>query len=135
MERILPPQNFTVKAFLQAEELALTYLRTDLAIVRSGCGTIAELALFGIPAIYVPFPHAHAAHQLHNARAIERLGGGTVLEQELLTPEVLEREWTDWKNNAERRVMATNALKSWSKPDAAARVLSVVKEVFDASSN
>ena len=133
MERICPPAGFSLKAYLPAEELSDAYQATSLAIVRAGCGTICELALFGIPGIYVPLPHAHANHQFHNARAIEKIAGGSTLPQSELTPERLESEWRAWHDDEERRAKASSALRAWSVPDATQKVLSVVKEVADAA--
>jgi UDP-N-acetylglucosamine--N-acetylmuramyl-(pentapeptide) pyrophosphoryl-undecaprenol N-acetylglucosamine transferase len=133
LERVLPPPNFHVKAFLQGDEMADAYLRADLAIARAGCGAISELALFGIPAVFIPYPFAQANHQFHNAKAIERIGGASVLEQRDLTPEALVEHWKAWRSDSERRSKAKEALAKWSKPDATERVLSVVKEAANAS--
>jgi UDP-N-acetylglucosamine--N-acetylmuramyl-(pentapeptide) pyrophosphoryl-undecaprenol N-acetylglucosamine transferase len=127
-ERVCHPEQFTVKAFLTAEEMSEAYQSADLAIVRAGCGTIAELALFGIPAIFVPLPHAHADHQYHNAVAIEELGGGTVIRQSDLTPERLEAAWRAWHDNPAGRKAAHQALKRWAKPSATHDVLEVIKD-------
>jgi UDP-N-acetylglucosamine--N-acetylmuramyl-(pentapeptide) pyrophosphoryl-undecaprenol N-acetylglucosamine transferase len=52
----------------------------DLAISRAG-GTVWELAAAGTPAILVPYPHATADHQTHNARHFERGGGALVVPE------------------------------------------------------
>ncbi|MGI8923981.1 MAG: undecaprenyldiphospho-muramoylpentapeptide beta-N-acetylglucosaminyltransferase [Fimbriimonadales bacterium] len=132
LERVCAPPNFQARAFLQADEIAAAYERADLAIVRSGCGTITELASFGVPAIFVPLPQAYANHQYHNAKAIEGIGGGEVLLQKDLTPESLRAAWQGWRSDAERRRQAADALQAWSRRDGTQRVLSVVKEVANA---
>ncbi|MFB3819901.1 MAG: glycosyltransferase [Candidatus Methylomirabilales bacterium] len=40
----------------------------DLAVSRSGGGTLWELVANGLPTLFVPFPHAARDHQYHNAR-------------------------------------------------------------------
>ncbi|MCX8164003.1 MAG: undecaprenyldiphospho-muramoylpentapeptide beta-N-acetylglucosaminyltransferase, partial [Aquificaceae bacterium] len=52
-----------------------------IAISRAGASSITELSLYQIPALFVPFPHAVYNHQLYNAKEIESLGGGLVLEE------------------------------------------------------
>ncbi|MDR2366010.1 MAG: undecaprenyldiphospho-muramoylpentapeptide beta-N-acetylglucosaminyltransferase [Zoogloeaceae bacterium] len=69
------------------EDMAGAYAWADLAICRAGAITIAELAIVGVPAILVPFPHAVDDHQTHNARFLTLAGGGILLPQDRLTPE------------------------------------------------
>lgn len=40
----------------------------DLAVSRSGGGTLWQLVANGLPTLFVPFPHAARDHQFHNAR-------------------------------------------------------------------
>ena len=127
-DNLYMPEGYRVEPFLQADDMATALSESNLAIVRAGCGTIAELALFGIPAIYIPLPSSFANHQFHNAKEIESIGGGNVLSQEDLTAERLVTNWKNWRLDRDRRERASAALKSWGKPDAGARVLQVVKE-------
>ena len=43
---------------------------SDFAISRSGASTLWELCAARVPTFYIPFPHAAADHQFHNARYI-----------------------------------------------------------------
>lgn len=42
----------------------------DLAVSRAGASTLWELTTNGCPAFYIPYPHAAADHQFHNAKFI-----------------------------------------------------------------
>lgn len=53
----------------------------DVALTRSGMGTITEAGFHGVPLVMVPLPGAADDHQLHNARSREREGAGIVVEQ------------------------------------------------------
>ncbi len=66
------------------EEMHLAYAVADLAVSRSGAGTVAELAAAGLPAVLVPFPHA-GGHQERNARGLEERGAARVVPQEDLS--------------------------------------------------
>lgn len=44
--------------------------RSDFAISRSGASTLWELCAARVPTFYIPFPHAAADHQYHNAQYI-----------------------------------------------------------------
>ena len=63
--------------------------RAHLAICRAGASTIAELAAIGRPALLVPYPYATDDHQSANARAFAGAGGGWVVPQADLRPDVL----------------------------------------------
>ena len=83
-------------AGVEAEVIAFTkymaplYRGADLAICRAGASTCAELAFFGVPALFVPYPHAAGDHQSANARALEKRGAADVVDEPALTPEWLE---------------------------------------------
>ena len=65
--------------------IADAYAAADLALVRAGAMTTAELFAWGIPAIVVPLPTAAADHQTHNARALQAAGAALHLPQSELT--------------------------------------------------
>lgn len=71
-------------------DMASVYRQADLALSRSGANSCMELALFGIPAILVPYPHSARDHQMANARAMARAGAAEILEQGNMTPERLD---------------------------------------------
>ncbi len=73
----------TLKEFDPRIDLALQI--ADLAITRSGAGTIAELIDSETPAILIPFPYAAENHQVDNGtHFVDQVGGGVLhLEKEL----------------------------------------------------
>lgn len=80
--------NAEVHAF--THEMASLYEKASLAICRSGASTCAELGVFGLPALLIPFPHAAGDHQTANARALEKFGAADVIQQSALTVEWLK---------------------------------------------
>ncbi|MBL7016331.1 MAG: UDP-N-acetylglucosamine--N-acetylmuramyl-(pentapeptide) pyrophosphoryl-undecaprenol N-acetylglucosamine transferase [Kiritimatiellales bacterium] len=76
-----------VCAFTQ--EIAALYETADLAICRAGASTCAELGVFGLPSLLIPYPHAASDHQTANARALEKLGAAAVVQQADMTVEWL----------------------------------------------
>jgi len=71
----------------------------DLAVSRAGAGSIAEFIRCRLPSILVPYPTAADDHQLSNARRLERMGGGIVVEQtaiDRLFEETRETILNDW---------------------------------------
>ncbi|MEI6892538.1 MAG: undecaprenyldiphospho-muramoylpentapeptide beta-N-acetylglucosaminyltransferase [Pontiella sp.] len=67
------------------QKMEEVYLHTDLAICRSGAATCAELAVFGVPALLIPYPYAVRNHQMSNARIMQDSGAADVVAQEDLT--------------------------------------------------
>ena len=68
-----------VSSFLDTMHLA--YAAADLAVSRAGATSIAELAVAGLPAILVPYPHAKDDHQRANAAGVVRQGWGVMVDQ------------------------------------------------------
>lgn len=64
----------------------------DLVIARAGALTISELTALGRPAILIPSPNVAHNHQVMNAKSLEAGGAATVILEEKLTAEVLQKE-------------------------------------------
>ncbi|MEW5953397.1 MAG: undecaprenyldiphospho-muramoylpentapeptide beta-N-acetylglucosaminyltransferase [Bacillota bacterium] len=74
--------NITIEPYLHRMPEALA--AADLLICRAGAATIAELTVRGLPAILIPYPHAAANHQEHNARVLAERGAALmVLDRDL----------------------------------------------------
>ncbi|HEV8563570.1 MAG TPA: undecaprenyldiphospho-muramoylpentapeptide beta-N-acetylglucosaminyltransferase [Actinomycetota bacterium] len=117
-----------VRALEFLERIELAYAVADLALSRAGAGNIAELAVCGVPAVLVPYPHATENHQEANARELERAGAARVVLQGSLTPKVLVSTLTDLLADGEARRRMGAAARAWARPDAAARLADLVVE-------
>ncbi|MGE4488049.1 MAG: glycosyltransferase [Kiritimatiellales bacterium] len=83
-------------------DMAELYQSASLAVCRSGASTCAELGLFGLPALLIPYPHAAGDHQTANARALEKCGAADVIQQADLTVEWLKDYLTAQMNDSAR---------------------------------
>jgi len=63
------------------QDIASAYQWADIVICRAGAMTVSEVAAAGIPAIFVPLPHAIDDHQTANARYLYDAGGAALLAQ------------------------------------------------------
>ncbi|MCC7299644.1 MAG: UDP-N-acetylglucosamine--N-acetylmuramyl-(pentapeptide) pyrophosphoryl-undecaprenol N-acetylglucosamine transferase [Verrucomicrobia bacterium] len=81
-----------VKADVYAftHDMASLYGKATLAICRSGASTCAELGVFSLPALLIPYPHAAGDHQTANARALEKFGAADVIQQNDMTVDWLK---------------------------------------------
>ncbi len=68
------------------DDMASAYGQADLVICRAGATTIAELAVAGLPAILVPYPHAIDDHQTANARYLVQEGAAILMPQSEFDP-------------------------------------------------
>jgi UDP-N-acetylglucosamine--N-acetylmuramyl-(pentapeptide) pyrophosphoryl-undecaprenol N-acetylglucosamine transferase len=111
------------------EDMASAYKAADLLVCRAGAGTLAEAALWQLPALVVPLPTSAGDHQRINATHYERAGGAQVLPQDELDGSRLARAvHRILKNPSLWREMAAG-MRSQARPRAAAQVLDVIEQV------
>jgi UDP-N-acetylglucosamine--N-acetylmuramyl-(pentapeptide) pyrophosphoryl-undecaprenol N-acetylglucosamine transferase len=119
-----PAPRAHVAPFLDRMELA--YAVADVAVGRAGAGTVAELAVCGIPSIFVPYPYAAANHQEANARELVAAGGAElILDRDLATEPLVACILGVMEDDAKRRSMA-QAMRAWARPDADVRLAQLV---------
>ncbi|MBR8830469.1 MAG: UDP-N-acetylglucosamine--N-acetylmuramyl-(pentapeptide) pyrophosphoryl-undecaprenol N-acetylglucosamine transferase [Chroococcopsis gigantea SAG 12.99] len=71
------------------ENMAGLFQRADLAVSRSGSGTLTELAITGTPSILIPYPFAAEDHQFYNAQAFAKGGAAYLYRQNEITSQQL----------------------------------------------
>ena len=97
-----------------------------LFIGRSGASTVAEIAVVGRPAIFVPLLHADR-QQFLNAELITGKEGGWVMVQESFTPEALAEKLEYLIKNPAVLENAAKAAKSCGKPEAVKNLADLVE--------
>ncbi|MDD2934925.1 MAG: UDP-N-acetylglucosamine--N-acetylmuramyl-(pentapeptide) pyrophosphoryl-undecaprenol N-acetylglucosamine transferase [Candidatus Pacebacteria bacterium] len=94
---------------------------SDLIISRAG-GSISEIAAWGIPSIVIPINSSAGDHQRKNAYSYARTGSTIVVEENNLTPHLLEAEIVNLMNNEEKRKQMAEATKKFAKLDAGEKI-------------
>ena len=68
------------------------YAMGDLMIARAGAMSVSEAVVAGMPALFVPLPHAADDHQRHNAQSLVSLGAAVLIDQENADAGILASE-------------------------------------------
>jgi UDP-N-acetylglucosamine--N-acetylmuramyl-(pentapeptide) pyrophosphoryl-undecaprenol N-acetylglucosamine transferase len=110
-----------VEPYIQKMPLALAV--ADLAVSRAGAMALAELCAWGIPSILVPFPHAAANHQHHNAVALADAGAAVLLPEPELIPGRLWSEIVTLAGDDGRRHTLAERARERGHPHAAAQIV------------
>jgi UDP-N-acetylglucosamine--N-acetylmuramyl-(pentapeptide) pyrophosphoryl-undecaprenol N-acetylglucosamine transferase len=124
------PGLVAVEGFI--DPMADAYGAADLAVVRGGAITAADVAAWGLPSIIVPLPTSAENHQLVNARALDAAGAAILLEQKNLTPDSLVRTMTgvlfDPAKTADLVAAASERARPSASSDIAAHALRLIRK-------
>lgn len=115
--------DVNVEPFIQ--DMAAAYAWADVVICRAGATTVAELAAVGLPAIFIPFPHAVDDHQTANANSLAKIHAAAILTQSELTTERLFKELIRFVNNPEILQHMAQQARSVASKDAVTQVVDV----------
>jgi len=109
-------------------EMHLAYAAADMAICRSGAGTIAELIRYHTPAILIPFPFAADDHQKVNGEYLAgKVGGARLLLQSDASPEKLASQILALKSQLKERKEALQKMSQES--EGRSQFAKIVREV------
>lgn len=97
-----------------------------LLIARAGGGQVAEAAVAGRPALFVPLPGAIDDHQTANALAAAQAGAALVLPQAAFSPAALRARLEDFLCSPAQLARMAAAASARAVADAAERLASLV---------
>jgi UDP-N-acetylglucosamine--N-acetylmuramyl-(pentapeptide) pyrophosphoryl-undecaprenol N-acetylglucosamine transferase len=114
------------------ERMDHAYAAADLAVTRAGAGTIAELAVTGLPAVLVPYPYATDDHQAVNADVLVQTGGAVMIRDAEATADrvapMIEKLLADPGELGRMSDAVRTAARPRAADDLAAWVLELAKE-------
>ncbi|MCQ2054483.1 MAG: undecaprenyldiphospho-muramoylpentapeptide beta-N-acetylglucosaminyltransferase [Fibrobacter sp.] len=123
-ERLGALPNVAVRGFLNNIYAYMNH--ADLIISRAGASALAEVLAFGKPSILLPYPHATANHQEHNARVVEKAGACLVeLDDD---PNDLWNKVESLLFNEEKLNKMAAAARGLGMPDAADQIAKAIME-------
>ncbi|MBX9247180.1 hypothetical protein ICW40_20515, partial [Actinotalea ferrariae] len=116
--------RYHVLEYLAEMERALAV--ADVVLCRAGAGTVSELAALGVPAVYVPLPVGNGEQRL-NAAPVVGAGGGLLVDDADLTPDLVRTRLVPLLADPERLAVMGAAAAGAGVVDAAARVADLVE--------
>ena len=105
--------------------MGLLYKASDFVVCRAGATTIAELCVFGMPSILIPYQKA-GSHQLPNAEFLQEKGASLIIEENDLSPNTLKDALVSLALDPEKLKIMGEAARSLYKIDAAKKLADVV---------
>ncbi|MXP56496.1 undecaprenyldiphospho-muramoylpentapeptide beta-N-acetylglucosaminyltransferase [Pantoea sp. Mhis] len=90
------------------DDIAEAYSWADVVICRSGALTVSEVAIIGIPAIFIPFPHKDR-QQYWNALPLQKVGAAKILQQQHFTTSAIVEILSEWQDRVTLLAMAEKA--------------------------
>lgn len=108
------------------KDMAEAYAWADVIVCRAGALTVTEVATVGLPAVFVPLPHAVDDHQTANAKILSEQGAAFLLPQQDLNADSL----SEILSNLDRKkilIMAEKA-RHFAHPTATQQVASLILE-------
>ncbi|NCD34797.1 MAG: UDP-N-acetylglucosamine--N-acetylmuramyl-(pentapeptide) pyrophosphoryl-undecaprenol N-acetylglucosamine transferase [Spartobacteria bacterium] len=110
------------------------YYSCDFAICRSGASSCAELAIWGIPALFVPYPFATGDHQWLNACALKERGMADVIREGDITDDWLDTYLQSLLSDTERIATMSSAAKKSADVAGVAKLADLVQNIASGTS-
>jgi UDP-N-acetylglucosamine--N-acetylmuramyl-(pentapeptide) pyrophosphoryl-undecaprenol N-acetylglucosamine transferase len=107
-----------VKVLPFLQQMHHAYSVADVAVSRAGASAVFELAAFGVPTVFVPYPHAADDHQRKNVECLSETGAALVVDNSELDGERLQVLVETLLDDGETRGRMSERMKKWSRPDA-----------------
>jgi UDP-N-acetylglucosamine--N-acetylmuramyl-(pentapeptide) pyrophosphoryl-undecaprenol N-acetylglucosamine transferase len=99
------------------------YARADLVVCRAGATTVAELTCSGLPAIFIPLPHAADNHQEINARSVVSADAGEMIRETELSGRELWQHIQRLRDDPARLAQMAAGARTLGRPEAAAAIV------------
>lgn len=111
------------------DDMRSVYEWADFVICRSGAMTVAELALAGVGALLVPYPHAVDDHQTKNAEYLAKADAAILIQQNELSPTVITDLLTKLSVDRTRLMAMAKNSRQCAYPQATSKVADVCEEI------
>jgi len=120
------------------DEIASVLFASDVVVCRSGGTTLSELALAGVPAVLVPYPHATDDQQIANAKVFAAAGACRLVDESSqgnMLDKALARELTPLMVDEQLRREMSLSVHALARPDASADIAAAIKTALYGSTS
>jgi UDP-N-acetylglucosamine--N-acetylmuramyl-(pentapeptide) pyrophosphoryl-undecaprenol N-acetylglucosamine transferase len=110
------------------DDIAESYAWADLVVCRAGALTVSEVAAAGLPAVFVPFPHAVDDHQTRNAEFLVEHRAAVLMSETTGSAQQLADILADLLRDRGKRLDMAVRARAAAVPDSAERVAALCLE-------
>ena len=131
LEREYERQQVPAKVTGFLEDMAQAYEWAHFVIGRAGAGTLAELAIAGLPALVVPLADAAADHQSANAAGHAAGGAALWLREAAWDRETVAQQVSHLLSSPDSWNVMSTAARQAARPDAAATIVADCERLME----
>jgi UDP-N-acetylglucosamine--N-acetylmuramyl-(pentapeptide) pyrophosphoryl-undecaprenol N-acetylglucosamine transferase len=102
--------------------------RANLAISRSGAGTMTELAITGTPSLLIPYPYAAEDHQYYNAKYFVDGGAAEVFREKEISVQQLQDKVLELMRSPQALHQMAVQAQRLAVPDSTQQFANIVRE-------
>lgn len=106
------------------------FQKADLAITRAGANTLFELAVFGLPALVIPYPHA-GGHQRYNAESFSQKGGLSFHDEDPAAKDWLAGHLRDLIADPASLAGIAKAVQGLGRPKATEELIEIARKLIE----
>jgi len=122
-------ERYILRKFIDTSDVGNILSRTSLVVSRSGINIITELLHFEKPSLLIPLPFSQNNEQLKNAKFLEKIGLGKVLQQSELDSKRLYQAIDLMFHNINNYNLVKKELKNLPGENAAQNIIDVINYV------
>lgn len=128
-------KNLPITAMSFIQDMGTAYAACDLVVSRAGALTLSEITLCGKPSLLIPYPHAAADHQRHNAEALVKAGAANMIfERDLPGQNLVKRMLGLAQDQKKLESMSAQSIKL-GKPDSLHRIVNEILKYINRAEN
>ncbi len=122
--------NAEVSGFFH--DMADIYQRADLAVARAGATSLAEMTVFNLPMILIPYPYAADNHQQKNGEYLVRNGAAIMFIEKEITEKKLAAAIRELVKDTKKREKMSRDSGAYARPLATEAILAECKKMISA---